>query len=173
MSKNMPILRLCAVAVAGALAGGSVATTALGARSSGSGAPPLPAQAARDIAAAEIHVGRVLFKRKCGRCHVEDAAINDVGPTLYGVVGRPAASVPDFAYSGALRTSELVWTEQNLVRYINDPHAFVPCHRMRIRAVTMCPGIHMKFHGFRNIYAAKAVVAYLKSLAPAKAHPTR
>lgn len=117
-----------------------------------------------EMVRAEIHVGKVLFKRKCGRCHSATEPVNEIGPTLYRVVGRRAATAPGYDFSASLRTSGLVWTEENLTRYINDPRALVPCQPIRIRALSMCPGIHMKFRGFKNIHAAKAVVAYLQSI---------
>jgi cytochrome c len=126
--------------------------------------------AAREMATAEIHVGKVLFKRKCAKCHSVEESVNEVGPSLYRVVERQAGTAPGYSYSGAIRTSGLVWTEDNLTKYVNDPRAYIPCKPIRIRAVTMCPGIHMKFQGFKNIYAAKAVVAYLKSVAEQSTH---
>lgn len=126
------------------------------------GEPDLQAVGA-EMAAAEVAVGKVLFNRKCARCHTAEEAENDVGPSLYRVVGRPAGTFPGYDYSSSIRDSGLVWDEENLRKYINDPHAFVPCKKIQIKALSMCPGIHMKFHGFRNPYAAKAVVAYLKS----------
>jgi cytochrome c len=124
--------------------------------------------AAAELATAEIHVGKVLFKRKCTKCHTAEEPTNEVGPSLYGVVGRPAGTAPGYNYSGAIRTSGLIWTEANLTRYVNDPRAYIPCRPIRIRALTMCPGIHMKFQGFKNVYAAKAVVSYLKSVVKPK-----
>jgi cytochrome c len=124
---------------------------------------------ASELANAEIHVGKVLFKRKCARCHSADEPVNDIGPYLYQVVGRRAATARGYDYSGAIRSSGLTWTEANLIKYINNPRAYIPCRPIRIRALSMCPGIHMKFQGFRNIYAAKAVVAYLKSVGNAGA----
>jgi len=126
---------------------------------------------ANELAVAEIHVGKVLFKRKCARCHSAEEPVNDIGPTLYQVVGRRVATALGYDYSGSLRTSSLVWTEANLTKYINDPRAYIPCRPIRIRALSMCPGIHMKFQGFRNVYAAKAVVAYLKSIGDPVADP--
>ena len=116
-----------------------------------------------EMAAAEVAVGKVLFSRKCAKCHAADEPVNDIGPSLYQVVGRRAGTLPDYDYSSSIRSSGLVWTEENLLKYINDPHALLPCRKIQIRALSMCSGIHMKFQGFKNPYAAKAVVAYLKS----------
>ena len=125
-----------------------------------------------EMLAAELAVGKVLFNRKCAKCHTAEDTFNDIGPTLHGVVGRSAGTVAEFDYSSSIRGSGLIWTEANLMKYINDPNAFVPCKKIQIRSLSMCPGIHMKFEGFRNPYAARAVVSYLKSQAPEAASPS-
>jgi cytochrome c2 len=49
-----------------------------------------------------------------------------LGPSLTGVVGRPAASVAGFPYSDALKKSGLTWTEDNLRAWIAEPSHTVP-----------------------------------------------
>ncbi len=50
------------------------------------------------------------------------------GPTLRGVVGRPAASVEGYAYSQPFLNTlkDTVWSEENLNRWISDTQAWVP-----------------------------------------------
>ncbi len=55
------------------------------------------------------------------------------GPNLWDVHGASAASKPGFAYSSALRTSGIVWTDQALDAYLADPVAVVPGGRMSYR----------------------------------------
>jgi cytochrome c len=66
--------------------------------------------------------------QSCMGCHSLDD--NDVGPRHRGVVGRPAAAVPGYAYSAALRKSGLVWTPANLDRWLTDPQKLVPGAKM-------------------------------------------
>jgi cytochrome c len=69
----------------------------------------------------------------CRACHtVQKGAPNGVGPNLNGVVGRPAASLPGFAYSAALRDSKLRWDEKTLDEFIAAPTKKVPGTRMPI-----------------------------------------
>jgi len=44
--------------------------------------------------AADPAAGEKIFKAQCGICHAVAAGQNRIGPTLFGVVGRPAGSVP-------------------------------------------------------------------------------
>jgi len=74
--------------------------------------------------------GERVFQR-CYSCH--SAAPNETaqlqGPSLYGIVGRPAAAVDGFDYSDAMKAKAgagLVWTPDALDRFIADPDAFVP-----------------------------------------------
>ena len=64
----------------------------------------------------------------CTDCHSLDQ--NDVGPRHRGVYGRKAGSVPDYSYSGALKSSNITWNEETLDKWLTDPQAFVPGAKM-------------------------------------------
>ena len=66
--------------------------------------------------------------QSCMGCHSLDE--NDVGPRHRGVVGRRAGSVSGYAYSPALRSSGIVWTPQNLDRWLTNPQKLVPGVKM-------------------------------------------
>ena len=50
-------------------------------------------------AAQDAAAGAAVFKSQCGICHSVQAGRNMTGPSLFGVVGRPAGKVPGFHYS--------------------------------------------------------------------------
>lgn len=79
--------------------------------------------------------GQNIFQHRCGGCHSQDTSKNTFGPSLSGVVGRPAASLPRFAYSEALKASKIAWTEDNLRQWIAGNDKFVPGTRMRHVAI--------------------------------------
>ena len=69
----------------------------------------------------------------CRACHsVKPDGKSGLGPNLNGVVGRPAASVPGFAYSPALKASKLTWDKATLDEYLAGPTKKVPGTRMPI-----------------------------------------
>lgn len=73
--------------------------------------------------------GERVFQR-CYACHsVEPNEGNLQGPSLYKVLGRPAAALPGFDYSQAMKQKAaegLVWDAASLDAYIADPDAVVP-----------------------------------------------
>jgi len=71
--------------------------------------------------------GKMLYQG-CAACHSIDE--NDIGPRHRGVVGRAAASLPDYAYSAALKRSGLTWDEITLDRWLTNPSALVPGTKM-------------------------------------------
>lgn len=71
--------------------------------------------------------GAALFRIACAGCHrVEPGGPHDVGPNLHGIVGQPAASRPDYAYSDALQASELIWDRSTLAAWIAATETLVP-----------------------------------------------
>ena len=96
--------------------------------------------------------GGDVFK-KCRACHdVGPAAKNKVGPLLNGIIGRPAGTIDGFAYSDANKkagTSGLVWTEEIMFKYLENPLSFMP-------------GTKMAFAGLKDAQDRQDVIAYLK-----------
>ncbi|MDH5557503.1 MAG: c-type cytochrome, partial [Alphaproteobacteria bacterium] len=78
--------------------------------------------------------GARLF-RKCQACHTVDPdGGNKAGPTLYGIFGRPAGTVPGYPYSNALSGIDLLWTEENIDRlFAEGPDLFTPGSKMPLQ----------------------------------------
>ncbi len=80
------------------------------------------------LAAGDAENGKKVF-RKCQACHkIGEGATNAVGPALTGVVGRKSGTVEGYGYSDANKNAGaqgLVWTEENLDKYLPDPSAFL------------------------------------------------
>ena len=76
--------------------------------------------------AQDATAGQAVFRSQCSICHSVQPSRNQVGPSLFGVVGRPSGSIPGFRYSQANRGSGLIWDVSTLDRYITRPGAIVP-----------------------------------------------
>jgi cytochrome c len=76
--------------------------------------------------AQDAEAGAGVFKTQCSACHSVIEGKNLVGPSLFGVVGRPAGQIPGFHYSAANKGSGLTWDSATLDRYLTDPQAVVP-----------------------------------------------
>lgn len=100
------------------------------------------------FAAADLARGELL-SLACAACHTFHAGQETIiGPNLHGVFGRPAASVPGFDYSPALRGSGIVWTPETLESWLADPATFVA-------------GTKMTFAGYRSADDRRDLIAWL------------
>ena len=79
---------------------------------------------------AERVAGQQIFADHCMACHGRAGVAAGLAPTLIGVVGRRAGTVAGFPYSPALRNSGILWSEDNLVKWISNAPAMVPGTRM-------------------------------------------
>src|ERR1022692_431931 len=63
--------------------------------------------------------GQAFFQINCAVCHSpvlgpENTVITKQGPSLVGVLGRPAGSLPYFSYTKAIRESGFTWAPATL-----------------------------------------------------------
>ena len=70
--------------------------------------------------------GAQLFGAQCSVCHNLNAERHGLGPHLVGVIGRPAGEVADYRFSPAFDSLGVVWTRDNLTRFLIDPAQFAP-----------------------------------------------
>jgi len=94
--------------------------------------------------------GKSVFN-KCAICHSAAPGKTIIGPTLFGIVGRPSASVAGFSYSDAMKAANKTWDEATLNAYLTDPKAMVP-------------GTKMTFAGLPKPEDRANVIAYLSTL---------
>ncbi|WP_232540369.1 c-type cytochrome [Azohydromonas aeria] len=105
-----------------------------------------PARAAGGDAAA----GKAVFAR-CAACHqVGPSARGTFGPHLNALFGRRAGGTPDYAYSAAMKASNVVWTEATLRAFVKSPGDVVP-------------GTKMRFWGLGNERQIDDLLAYLRT----------
>ncbi len=95
--------------------------------------------------------GKSVFQRTCQTCHSAEIGINKVGPSLWNVVGRQPAAVPDYVYSEQMKLNKAPWTPAALDAYIADPRGDVH-------------GVKMFFKGLADGKDRADVVAYLTTL---------
>lgn len=101
-----------------------------------------PAAAAGDPAK-----GAIVYNQ-CKVCHVTDKGVNRVGPSLHGVVGRKAGTVPGYKYSVANKNSGLIWTVAQLDTYLAAPQKVIK-------------GTKMAFAGLKKPEDRANVIAFL------------
>ena len=91
----------------------------------------------------------------CQSCHKFDAAgTNNIGPGLYGVLGRKPGSHPGFAYSAGMTAfsgKQPVWDFDHLYMFLKSPQAYID-------------GTKMSFMGLKQPQDRINVIAYLHTL---------
>jgi cytochrome c len=107
------------------------------------------------LAAGDAAKGKQVFDEKCAKCHlIGPEATTLIGPELNGIVGRKAASVDYPMYSDQMKTLGnlgVVWTEENLDKWIANPKALLPDSYMTV------------FPGLPDANDRANVIAYLKT----------
>ena len=106
------------------------------------------------LAESDAAAGKAIFDRTCTNCHATQIGVNKVGPTLWDVVRRPIASVPDYAYSEKLlsmRGEWKAWTPAQLDMYLTNPREVLH-------------GVKMYFKGLPDQRDRSNVIAYLETL---------
>lgn len=82
--------------------------------------------------------GERQFRRKCAICHtLGPDGERRAGPTLHGLFGRPAGSMPDYPYSATLREADLVWTADTIDALFDiGPVHYLPGTKMPMQRIT-------------------------------------
>ena len=75
--------------------------------------------------------GEQAFNNACRTCHTVKQGDNRLGPNLHKIVGRKAGSLPDYAFSSAMKEADLVWDEEKLDRFMAKPDEVVPGNNMK------------------------------------------
>lgn len=127
---------------------------------------------AESHASGDVTAGEEAFSRQCVACHVvvNDAGEvlagrrSEIGPNLFGVIGRMPGSYPEFEYGDdliAYGALGVVWDEATFTAFVKDPTDFLRAALEDRRARAK-----MAFQ-VRDDQDAMDIYAYLVSLAPA------
>lgn len=105
----------------------------------------------RPAMAQNVTAGQAVYKSQCSTCHAVVAERNVIGPSLFGVVGRKAGTVPNFHYSAANKASGETWDAGSLDKYLTAPRQVVP-------------GTTMTYPGVKDAQKRADLIAYLATL---------
>ena len=94
--------------------------------------------------------GQTAFNNSCRTCHTMEEGDHRQGPSLAGVVGRKAGSLPGYNYSDSMKQSGIVWDEANLDQFIANPDQVVSGNTMK------------PYGGITDAALRKTIVEFLK-----------
>lgn len=118
----------------------------------------MPAVSAETLTpdAATMKIGEREYFTKCFACHsLGEGEGHKIGPNLWGTFDAKAGTRAGFAYSDALKKSDIVWSSVNMDKWLASPSAVVP-------------GNLMAFGGLPNEQDRRALVMYLRAKTGAK-----
>ncbi len=91
----------------------------------------------------------------CKACHIFDpSGANNIGPGLYGVLGRKPGSHPAFSYSSgmlAFGAKQPVWDFDHIYMFLGGPQKYID-------------GTKMSYAGIKDPQERINVIAYLRTL---------
>ena len=115
----------------------------------------LTMQAPPSQAEGDAKRGEETFQIRCHACHtVDQGGADKVGPNLFGLFGATAGKRAysfELRHSKAMKESGIVWNDESLDGFLENPGKFLP-------------GTKMPFVGFRKKPDRDDVIAYLKSV---------
>src|SRR6056297_562292 len=82
--------------------------------------------------------GERQFMRKCSICHaLEPGPSRRAGPTLHGIFGRRAGTVPGYTYSDTLDGSDIVWSAKTIDALFDaGPDHYIPGSKMPMQVIS-------------------------------------
>ena len=90
--------------------------------------------------------------KQCVACHSFDNSLKiKVGPPLWGIVNRNAASISDFKYSDALVNYKKAWSREELFYFLEKPKDYIK-------------GTKMIYKGLKKPTDRADLISYLESL---------
>ena len=81
--------------------------------------------------------GERQFMRKCSICHaLTPGPSRKAGPTLYGVFGRQAGTLPGYSYSDTLEKAGFAWTDETIDALFDEgPDHYIPGSKMPMQVI--------------------------------------
>ena len=103
------------------------------------------------LSKANLDGGKKIAKQ-CVGCHsVDNNQAIKVGPPLWGIVGRQAASIDGYSYSDALAKFKKAWSKKELYYFLEKPKDYIK-------------GTKMIYKGLKKPSDRVNLISYLESL---------
>ncbi|KFO83134.1 Cytochrome c, somatic, partial [Buceros rhinoceros silvestris] len=98
----------------------------------------------------DVEKGKKIFTQKCSQCHtVEKVGNHKTGPNIWGLSGCRTGQAARFSYSDANKNKGVVWSENALMEYLENPKKYIP-------------GTKMLFAGIKKQNERADLTAYLR-----------
>ena len=87
----------------------------------------------------------------CKTCHAIEPGKNMIGPSMHAIQGRTSGTIAGYSYSAANKASGIVWNNEKLFQYLENPQRVIP-------------GTKMTYTGVKDPQQRADLIAYLDTL---------
>jgi alcohol dehydrogenase (cytochrome c) len=81
---------------------------------------------AQAASAGDAAAGKAVFQNVCSSCHSSQVGGTGFGPSLAGVYGRHAGTLPGYKYSDGMANASVTWDETSLNSFLTNTTKFIP-----------------------------------------------
>lgn len=104
------------------------------------------------LAATPVAESGADFSSRCDGCHSTEPGKNGVGPSLAGIYGSTSGAVAGYAFSPAMKNAKIVWDDQTLDKFLQNPAGTVHGTKM--------------FASVPDAATRQQIIVYLRTLKP-------